>query len=184
MRVAVLCVVLVTQACTARGLPWAPTARTSPTSCSATGQPPSQPWRLVSATGFTFCVPAAWRSPEGQTWQGPGAAITWATGEPPRHPVAFGEVITRVPPGQSGLALQHGMAISSTGLACWPARYTESIDGRRAELRDFDCGDSRETGAEWRSPAIFFLGEAQDPAAAAVELQLYRTVRFVTDAAH
>src|SRR5919108_1552600 len=68
--------------------------------CTAPPSPTDTRWREVRAAGFTFCVPASWRSHgpaagpalDPRTWRTPtipdepsSASIMWGTGETPTH---------------------------------------------------------------------------------------------------
>ncbi|HEX7239263.1 MAG TPA: hypothetical protein VF263_03275 [Longimicrobiaceae bacterium] len=134
--------------------------------------PSAGAWRRVRAEGFAFCVPRGWR-PSGEpaaagvdapTWSGPGGWITWGTGPyraPDRAPVVVNRREgDRSPPGEL-------------------RRFPESIGGASADLWDDRAGRRHFTGAEWARPRrVHLYGEAEGAAAAAVQLDVYRTVRF------
>lgn len=139
-------------------------------------EPNTATWRLVQASGFTFCVPPDWRPAGGgnrtnaKRWTRGLNVIAWGTGAP-RRPVAQGYEIARVTPGQP---------IPQITTPCTPRRSNESIDHRLAEVFDTDCGDKHHTGANWHDPRIYFQGEAGDAAGAQLQLVVFRTVRFTS----
>ncbi|HEX8271631.1 MAG TPA: hypothetical protein VF615_03200, partial [Longimicrobiaceae bacterium] len=58
-------------------------------------------------------------------------------------------------------------------------RFAESIGGASADLWDDRVGDRHFTGAQWTRPrAVHLSGEAEGARAAALQLDVYRTVRF------
>jgi hypothetical protein len=132
-------------------------------------------WRQVQAEGFTFCVPESWRAAgrgsnsgtDARTWRDGSGSITWGTGAPPRR----GRVGTAV------VSVQRGQPLPAP-----PGnvqRATETIGGHPAQVWNNRFENTSYTGATWTTPKrVFLIGETQDPAAAAVHLQVYRTVRF------
>lgn len=120
-------------------------------------------WRLVRAEGFTFCVPAGWRASAtgAASWTGDGGTVAWGTG-------------AYRPPERGVLAVQE-----RAGSAAEMRRFSESIGGASADLWDDRVGDRHFTGAQWSRPrAVHLSGEAQGARAAALQLDVYRTVRF------
>ena len=130
-------------------------------------------WREVRATRFTFCVPASWRGTGGaaggavdaRTWRGSGGSITWGTGQAGSRRTVTTEVIVR--PGEP-LPTPSGQV----------RRFREVIDGRPAQFYDNEFAGKHYTGASWTRPAVYLEGEADNPAAARLQLAVYRTVRF------
>ena len=128
----------------------------------------------MRAEGFTFCVPASWR-PEGEApapgvdarrWRGGGGTLAWDTGTyrpAPRGPVTV--AVREDDPRRSA--------------AGEVRRFSESIGGAAAELWDDRIGERHYTGAQWTRPRrVHLAGEARDGSAAALQLDVYRTVRF------
>src|ERR1051325_11089424 len=60
------------------------------TPCRLAGVGPvDSSWRQVRGSGFTFCIPGAWRaskpaadSLDPKSWRGPEGSVTWGTGRP------------------------------------------------------------------------------------------------------
>jgi hypothetical protein len=127
------------------------------------------PWRQVTANGFSFCVPATWRATGGNTLRGEGGWIRWGVGE--YRPTATRSVTVAVPAGQ--------------GTPVVPGRqhhFSEQIGGGIAELWDNELNGTLYTGAKWLEPrAVYLLGQSTSKAARATQLQIYRTVRFVSE---
>lgn len=123
-------------------------------------------WRTVDARGFTFCVPADWRS-RGNSWRRGSASIEWGVGEPrPRaiqKTVASESMLPSGPPPNSDIR-----------------RFSETIGGREAELWENRFGTSYYTGAKFSRPKVYLVGGASDRGAANLEIEIYRTVRFAT----
>ena len=148
----------------------------APEPCPADAVPPARggAWRLVRGEGFTFCVPARWRpagdppaaGTDAASWSGDGGTVAWGTGayRPPERGVVTVEVRGDDPrPGAPGEV----------------RRFSESIGGASADLWDDRVGERHFTGAHWTRPrAVHLSGEARDGRAAALQLDVYRTVRF------
>lgn len=140
------------------------------------------PWQLVSAQGFTFCVPADWQTADGRTWHGAGGSITWGTGVAPRQAVASGVVVLRVPANGAmpSEAAVRAAAEAQHGTRCSPHRFTERIGGTTANLFDTECEGQYHTGVQWDDPAVYFHGETGNAGTASLQLQVYRTTRFTS----
>jgi len=160
---------------------WTPVQRPSAASCAAPGAPTDAPWQLVSAPGFTFCVPSDWRTSDGRTWHGAGGSVTWGLGTPPRRVGPPMIVEMRVPPGggmPSPAAIQAAAAAQGAP-QCSTYRRSEKVGGQVAELYDTECNGEHHTGARWESAGVYLQGEGGMDGTASVQLQVYRTVRFV-----
>jgi hypothetical protein len=182
MRYGALIGVVLIQACATAPAMWTPAARPSAATCSAPGAPASTPWRLVAGQGFTFCVPASWRSSDGRTWRSGGSVVGWCTSrdlaECPR--VTFeisGPVISS--PSQVGAA-----ALTQGGDVCSSDRLDESVGGLPATLQDYHCNAHHVTEASWSALALHFFGATDDASTARLQLQIYRTVRFASGLGH
>jgi len=146
--------------------------------------PPAQPWQLVRGTGFTFCVPADWQSADGLTWRGAGGSITFASsGSGPliprdvitSRPIVVGEIVETLPADQ----LPTTIRTVPTFAGCAERRLAETIEGRSVTLTDTDCGGDHSTSARWSNPALSFHGTAPSASSAQLQLQVYRTLRFL-----
>lgn len=177
---------LLLMAACASAPPWAPAARVSPASCTAPGAPADAHWQLAQGDGFTFCVPADWQTLEGRRWQWGSAAIAWGRGTPPRHVLVSGTVRMRVPVG-GGMPSQgevEAAARSQIAAQCSTQDYHENVGGQSAALSDVRCGDTYSTGVHWFGSDLYLQGDADDAGTALLELQIYRTVRFLPAGAH
>jgi hypothetical protein len=144
--------------------------------CTAPVTTNDTPWREVRAAGFTFCVPVSWR-PQGaapsaaldaHTWRSTLGSITWGTGAPPtRRVLATETVVVR-----AGDPLPQPTALADT------RRYSELIDGRRAEITEMHFQDLHHTEASWRDPAVYLQGETRSGTTAQILLTIHGTVRF------
>ena len=126
-------------------------------------------WRLVTAQGFTFCVPPEWRG-SGRTWHRGNATISWGLGEPARREVRT--ELRTVPASQAGSPPAGAPPDSDI------RRFAEAIGGRDAQLWRNRFGRAYYTGARWDSPRVWLTGEANGPDAADLEVTIFRTVRF------
>ena len=129
-------------------------------------------WREVAADGFTFCVPHSW-SGSGRILRSGTATITWGAGsQPPRRTIAVTRTEVVAGPG----------AYRPTNPGPPPdsdiRRFSEEIDGRRAELWRNRFGSEYYTGARWSSPRVWIVGDAASPKEADLQVTVYRTVRF------
>jgi len=156
--------------CASAPVPWAPVARPNPQSCSATGAPSTEQWRLVAAEGFTFCVPADWQATDGRTWRGATGYVTWKSG---RYPTAASSSDAVVP-----------RAGEQSPSGCSASERREEVAGHIARLQEMQCRDGYHTGAIWEDEAVYFWGRAAGAQASLLQWQIYRTVRFVPDRGH
>lgn len=140
-------------------------------------------WKEVRATGFTFCVPATWR-PSGRarngvdphTWRAGSGSVTWGTGTY-RGKVVSTTVTTVVITGRAAGGLPP--LPPPSGPQGQVRNFAEPIGGATADLWDNEFEGVNYTGAKWSSPqAVHISGESRDTRTAAVQLQVYRTVRF------
>lgn len=130
------------------------------------------PWRSVQATGFTFCVPAAWNvSGERATY--PGGTLRWGIMQMQRVSVVSG--------GSGGISATSianaGGSRSNTDLSR-VQRFSEVIGGQMASLfREEGTGRLR-TGVSFPDERISITGEASGEANVNLQLIVFRTVRF------
>ena len=170
MRRRSIVVLLGLAGCASHGAPsgTAPAA-VAPRPCSPSDAVNSA-WRFVRATGFTFCVPADWRgdgtgttTADARTWTAGGNSISWGTGQ---APVRTFSMTARVRPG------------APFPTPCQVDRNNENVGGAAASVYSNECQGMFQTGAVWSRPQVYMQGEASTPSAAAMELSIYRTVRF------
>lgn len=128
-------------------------------------------WRTVQATGFTFCVPAAWRPAgrarngvDARTWRGAGGEVKWGTGK-----YRSTRVVTRVVTVRAGNPLPEPAGVN---------RFAEVIGGSPADLWNNEFEGEFFTGAQWNRPEVHMAGESRDAVTARLQLQVMRTVRF------
>ena len=132
-------------------------------------------WREVRGDGFTFCVPAEWRT-SGRVAQRGQARVEWNVGVPLRDPKA---------PVLGTGDLTASLRAHVRGNPTESVRFSEPIDGRPAELYREALGVASIpprvaylTGAQWLGPTVHFLGEATELSTAEMQFVIYRTTRF------
>ena len=123
-------------------------------------------WREVITPDFTFCVPVDWGVESGRARQG-ASTLEWGRGEPPRR--VLGETTVTVP--ASG---RRTRAFPNSDVR----RFSEVIDGARAQMWRHRYREQFYTGARWTKPELWITGETPSPTAADLQLTIYRTVRF------
>lgn len=149
-----------------------PTASACPAPNTAS---PSRPWHQVLGNGFTFCVPSDWNPADGRAttiarmWTHAGGKIEWSPG-PPSARITWQERVVAVPPSQLAGSLVQPCEYSSG--------QQELIGDHPAELVACGNGKKYETYAYWRDQGIHFAGTATMSEEAALQLAIYRTVRF------
>jgi len=178
MRGAWLGVLGLLAACASAPPMWTPAARTSAVTCSAPDAPPTAGWQLVMGQGFTFCVPTGWVSSDGHTWRKAGSVLGWCSRDRiDQCPQVHGEVTAAVVSDPSQMT---AAGIYNEGGACSSDRYSTTTSGTLAVLFDEYCNGHHMTHAAWDERGLLFFGETDDPETARLELQVYRTVRFVS----
>jgi hypothetical protein len=155
--------------------------------CTAPPSPTEMLWREIRAPGFTFCVPASWRS-EGpaagpaldpRTWRAPitypSTSITWGTGVPPAH---LGTRTQNVVYNGGSEYLQQ----SITPVLQPPhARYTKLLGGRTAEVSEWISGGPvYDTEARWHDPAVYLRSQTRSVIRDPIFLAIQRTLRFTS----
>jgi hypothetical protein len=156
--------------------------------CTAPPSATDTLWREVRAAGFTFCVPASWRSDgpaagaelDPRTWRTstiPGepssASITWGTGVPP---TLFETRTQTVVSGGGGELPQRSTTVVPAGPGL---RHTEVLGGRTAEVSEWIAeGPVHYSEARWHDPAVYLRGETRSEMWAHTLLAIHRTVRF------
>jgi hypothetical protein len=138
---------------------------------------PSRPWRQVLGAGFTYCVPSDWNPTDGRAttiaraWSHAGSMIEWAPG-PPLSRITSQQRVVEVPAAHLAGSLEHPCEYSTGQL--------ELIGDDRAELGGCGRGREYQTYAYWRDKEVHFAGTATMSEAAALQLAIYRTVRFTS----
>lgn len=156
--------------------------------CTAPPSPTETHWREVRAAGFTFCVPASWRSRgpaaapalDPRTWRTPtapddpsSASIAWGTGVPPAHLETRTETVVS---SGGGELPQRSTTLMPTPSA---ARHAEVLGGRTAEVSEWrSAGPVHHTEARWDDPAVYLRGETRSEMLAQLLLAIHRTVQF------
>ena len=120
-------------------------------------------WQLVNAKGFSFCVPAAWKV-SGSRARFSGGTVEWKAGRLRKPDMAF-RVGERMTPEQEWAVIPG-------------TTFPGTVDGRSVEFTRKVNRGNVQTIAVWSDPAVYFLGEANSEELAAVQLAVYRTVRF------
>ncbi|HEV7587479.1 MAG TPA: hypothetical protein VGO40_05065 [Longimicrobium sp.] len=124
------------------------------------------PWQQISAQGFTFCIPSAWRATGRNTARGDGGSLRWGTGE--HRPREVATVTMNGPVGSPPPTLPGRRN-----------RFSETIGGYVAELWDNEFEGRFYTGAQWQTRTRIYLeGESSNLRARDRQLEIYRTVRF------
>jgi hypothetical protein len=170
------------QGCVSAPAQWTPADRLSAVTCSAPDTARTSSWQLVPGEGFTFCVPAQWRSSDGRTWRSGGGFLGWCT---PDHldkcPNVTGELTMQVITNRNQVLLA---MMANEGGACSTDRFQASTGGAFVSLLDQHCNGRHVTEAIWTRPALYFFGQTDDPVMARLQLDVYRTVRFTGAQAH
>lgn len=123
-------------------------------------------WKQLSATTVTFCVPASWRV-RGTRASYSGGSIQWQNSPPP--------VMTRQSTGPQSI----GGNSRASSAQVRTERLPEMIGGRQAEVwRQMGVG-RLQTGVSFaQAPQFSIIGEAAGEERVALQLAVYRTVRF------
>ena len=125
-------------------------------------------WQVVTATGFTFCTPRDWTRRGNAIHRG-ASVVRWGTGQHPRTEVATTTV--RVP---AGTAPTVGAGVPDSEVH----RFSEVIGGLTAEVWLNRFGRHYYTGADWSTPGVWLVGEANELSTANLQLLMYRTANF------
>jgi hypothetical protein len=127
-------------------------------------------WKQISASSVTFCVPAAWRV-RGTRASYSGGSIRWQNSAPP--------VMTRQSTGPTSISGGGGTSANSTPLRT--ERFPETIGGRQADVWRQTGVGRLQTGVSFaQAPLFSIIGEAAGDEQVAVQLAVFRTVRFVS----
>ena len=120
---------------------------------------------------FIVCLPAEWTL-SGSTWRRGPSTIRWGIGlytdpegrQPSGGPALSGEGVDRQEGGTTGNVVR---------------RFGEMIGGSWADLWRGRRGGFYRTGAQWTDARVWFAGQSPDAKTADLQLNIYRTVRFV-----
>ncbi len=150
----------------------AASAQAAAAPCPVPVPPNTGEWRKVDGTGITFCVPVSWRVANQRAiysggtvrWQYGGARInTPAPNTGGRGPGSITSVGARTSAGTT-----MGRRVTTN----------EMVGGQMADIF-FEEGNGRvSTGASFRDPPLTFTGEATGQDNVALQLAVYRTIRF------
>ena len=125
-------------------------------------------WEEIAAKGFTFCVPSDGRQ-QGDTWRSGTTRLAWGTNpsgyKPSDHTVFERTDVSLLPRGQA-----------------FGRQFREDIGGRKAQIQVGHDDRFFTAWAHWNSPAVWLTAESDVPNAEAIQLAIFRTVRFATDA--
>lgn len=128
-------------------------------------------WREVQMPAFVVCLPRDWKQ-SSSMWRRGASTIRWGIGIYPdpesRQPVP-------------GTVLSGGTVNRQEGEAAGTVvrRFGEMIGGSWADLWRSRRGGNYRSGVQWVEARLWFTSEATDAQTADLQLNIYRTVRFV-----
>ena len=141
--------------------------------CDANSGHALEDWRVVHTSTFTACFPADWKAEGGNTWRKGSAMITWGPGhhgaEREGTPERLPSIIAGQDPKREG-----------TTRGNETHHFGEMLDGRWADLWRNRVGGTYYTGIEWGERRFWLAGQASDARLADEQLDIFRTVHFVT----
>ncbi len=150
---------------------------------------PDSLWRQVHASGFTFCVPASWKSSghaqdsvDAPLWKGDGTSVTWGLGRPlggiGRQSTA--EITGRIAYGSPGMTVLEPGRV--TIHKCDPPTNTPfTVEGVVVLVTQVRCEAVTWTTTGWSTaPAIYVQGEAHTEKLADLLVRIMRTIRFTS----
>ena len=124
-------------------------------------------WEEIAAKGFTFCVPSDGRQ-QGETWRSGTTRLAWGT-RPAGYKASDPTVFERA----DASLLSRGEAFGR--------QFREDIGGRKAHIQVGHGERFFTAWAQWSSPAVWLTAESEVPNAEAIQLAIFRTVRFTSD---
>jgi hypothetical protein len=140
-------------------------------------------WREVRAAAFTFCVPDGW-SGDGRSWATADSRIQWGRGTPPAARVRV-EMVPFASAQEVGAGPAASTGAGEVGPSGAPLRpdmgadqFEETINGALATMSRRRTERAVFTSARWAGMNVYLSGEARDGPGAAVQLLIFRTVRF------
>jgi len=160
------------------------TAPVAPCAIPGVGTPDSV-WHQVRASGFTFCVPPAWRpaggphdSIDAKQWHGGKGSLTWDLG----HPRSFTgrdvvlKITGRIVRGMPGT---NPSPIPEDSHLCSPLKTTTlTQDGVTLFITELECQRQWTITAWSRTPAIYVQGEGFSDRVADQLRRIPNTIRF------
>jgi len=193
MRHALASITLVPALCAACAAQSSQTVPVALVPCAVPGiGTPDSVWHQVRASGFTFCVPPAWRptghahdSIDAKRWQGDGSSVTWDLGRPPTlqpDVVMSGTVTVVGSPGS--LVPRPSPRRPPPPQSCSPQRSTTplNVDGVSLLVTQVQCPPTWATTAWSTTPPVYVQGEAHRAKDAEVLLLIVQTLRFASRA--
>jgi hypothetical protein len=130
-------------------------------------------WKLVEATGFTFCVPSSWRVSSTRASYS-GGNIRWQSGAE-RLPFT---VQSGGPGRMTSTSIANGGSSSAGTTMARRETFSEMIGGQMASLSREEGTGRVATGVGFRDPPVYFTGEASGQENVQLQIAVYRTIRF------
>lgn len=132
-------------------------------------------WKLVEGVGFTMCVPSDWRVANTRATYS-GGTVRWQSQE---RREAF--TVTSVRGASTPSATSMGNAGGSRASTTIARRQgvSEMIGGQMATIWSEEGNGRVGTGVEFRDPRLVITGEASGQQNVQLQLEVYRTIRFV-----
>jgi hypothetical protein len=152
---------------------------------------PDAVWHQVRASGFTFCVPPAWRplghasdSIDAKRWHGDGSSVTWDLGRPTASTVMMSVTTEIVGVPSAGRIPPPGPPRALLPQACVQQTTTTplNLDGVSLLVTQVQCPPTWTTIAWSTAPPIYVKGEAHSGKGAEVLLLIIQTLRFTSRA--
>jgi len=160
----------------------------APPPCTVPGVgSPDSLWRQVRASGFTFCVPAAWKpgghahdSVDANQWKGDGTSVTWGLGRPRSGLVRVTTTDARTPIVGRGSGVVGPPPPPVRAQKCAPPTNTPiTVDGGLVLITQLECDGVNWTTTGWSTqPAIYVQGEAHTAKLADLLVRIMQTIRF------
>jgi hypothetical protein len=155
-------------------------AQAAATPCAVPVPPNTGEWKQVQGSGITFCVPADWRVAN-QRANYSGGTVRWqySLGRGTMTVTTTTTVASGGAAGRGPGSIANSGARGSAGTTMGRRVTTnEMIGGQMADIW-FEEGNGRVgTGITFRDPPLSFTGEAAGSDNVALQLAVYRTIRF------
>jgi len=156
-----------------------------PCSIPGVGTPDSV-WHQVRASGFTFCVPPAWRPAahvddgiNAKQWHGDGGMLTWDLGRP--RSLTGPDVTLKVTvPVVVGT---NPRPVPETSHLCSPRKTTPlTLEGGILLVTELECQQQWTITAWSTAPAIYVQSEGNSDRVVPLLRRIMDTIRFTTSA--